>query len=742
MKLKFKDTPNSSTRALTKPVGRIPSFPSPHMSPNSFYNNKPVKSNSSNLTFTGFLYKDAIKFNVEDVLKITDTYLGKSVRNRFNNLNELKDSPILKNLINIDGDEIKFFKKTIPHHILDGLAYPFKILPGDMLNGIVDGLKKIGPLKGWAEGIYESKTLKNIRQRSEADSIVNDLRGVFETVDSMKGKIIDKDSSELFIRSTKMLDNKTGNYDTKHERSLNRIVSGLIPAVFLANDAYNLSRMCNDDKKEANKERKIRFKQEASRIGVSAYLMLITYGALQKHINNSKAAVMAMTGITVLFTETISRLSNGKHIKRLTPEEAQAINAKEGYNKGHSEPKVEEKYKSVFFRSAEKRKSFASFQGNMKDTPEAIIKEEKPVTVQDKNIKKQEPLLSFNSLMKGAVIALAAGYAIKGARKITAVDDLFKSAFKPFQDAYKKLTVDANKTISKKEFEKILDTLIKSEDFEPLVKKYREIADKYTDEATGLIELGKKDKPFKPLIDFIIEPFKFAYGIVEAPYYWTNKLVGAITKAPKAPAKAVTEQEALAKSLDYLQRQIKRKDFDPKNLTKFHQTVEKNILKAFNGDNVSGISNSELANLAKTSSTAAVMWFLMTDNYNMVMLKSNGKDKEGAELKFKERFVQEMSRFFYQTLLISLFNNTFRSQYNNSLFGMTWVTSLCTIIGENLTRVSVGMPVKRHSRDEIYQMERDKENASPLVKGYYGFMSKLTGKKSLSEMQALKTNNK
>ena len=134
--------------------------------------------------------------------------------------------------------------------------------------------------------------------------------------------------SSIFQSELKMFDPKSGNYDTKHERSLNRLVSGLPPAIFLANDAYNLSRMMDDDSKAAEKERKTRFKQEVSRILTSGYLTLITMGAFQKFINKSKAGIVLTTGITVLVTEMFSRISNGKHIFRLSPEQARRENEK------------------------------------------------------------------------------------------------------------------------------------------------------------------------------------------------------------------------------------------------------------------------------------------------------------------------------------------------------------------------------------------------------------------------------
>ena len=45
-------------------------------------------------------------------------------------------------LIKVDGDKILIQKKTIPHLALEGALYPFKILPGDLLNGAVELLGK------------------------------------------------------------------------------------------------------------------------------------------------------------------------------------------------------------------------------------------------------------------------------------------------------------------------------------------------------------------------------------------------------------------------------------------------------------------------------------------------------------------------------------------------------------------------------------------------------------------------
>ncbi len=248
------------------------------------------------------------------------------------------------------------------------------------------------------------------------------------------------------------------------------------------------------------------------------------------------------------------------------------------------------------------------------------------------------------------------------------------------------------------------------------------------DDGTQILDFGMKDKKVKPLVNFIIAPFKFIWNTITLPYWMIDeKLMGVFRKTPKI-AKKTTELDALANSFNKIYKQATKKNF---NKAEFKYYVQVNLLKAWNEDSLSSVSNAELSNLAKTAATIATIWFLMTDNYNMVMLKSNGNDVDGASTKFKERFVQEGSRLFYQTLLIDLFNSTFRNQYNASLLGMSWVTLADTTLGEMLTRSSVGMALTPHTRAELIAREEKQNNATGFKKKYYHFMQRLTGKRSI-----------
>ena len=770
---------------------------------------RPLKTENNEISFKGLsLYKPLKKvYNKEEFLDFSRKYLGNMGEDLFENITKTH-SDRTKNLITVDGDNISIRKKTIPHLAMDGILYPFKILPADMLNGIVGALRKVPGFKTWASEKYESEFFKNIRQRSKIDSKVNSLVGLITyrdvkledaknayakkigkkvkdlteaEIQKLREKVESNLDSSVFQSEMKMFDPKTGNYDTKHERALNRLVSGLPPAIFLANDAYNLSRMMDDDSKAANKERKIRFKQETSRILTSGYLTLITMGAFQKFINKSKLGIVILTGTTVLLTEMFSRLSNGKYITRLTPEQAREINKKENAPEANIKP-VEQK----------PEKDPVSSTG----APTAQPKEQ------------QKPLLSFDTLMKASAVVLAAGYGIKGFKNIpkiqeavlkyfekmktsnpekyeklkiekafqnvienykksnplqrldgTAIDrekplltdkevslknavKIFeqKVLYRPFTELYKKLTtekyiVDADK------FKSVVEVLRKN-GFGELAAQYEKIGnDKIKiEDGKKILDLGMRDKKIKPAVNFVIAPFKFMWNTITLPYWMIDEKIMSVFRKAK-PKSASKDIDSLAKSFEKISK--KAQDFTNKKISEkeFKDYVQINLLKAFNVDSLSSVSNAELSNLAKTAASIATIWFLMTDNYNMVMLKSNGNDKDGANTKFKERFVQEGSRLFYQTLLIDLFNSTFMKSYNGSLLGMSWVTLADTTLGEMLTRSSVGIPIKTHTRDELIDIETRQNNSTGFKKKYYNFMQRLTGKRSIKSYEIAQSNS-
>ena len=729
---------------------------------------RPLNNNQHDLSFKGlsFSYKKVGSFSKKEFLEFSKNHLYGLGDDLLQDIESRSDWA--GKLISVSGDTITINKKTIPHLAWDGIIYPFKVLPGDILNGTVELLSKVPPLEKWAKGVLNTDFFKDIRQRSKIDKKINSLSGMItyrqdkitdavkkyakahngvEPVGEELANIIknvdDNMASNVFQTTSKQFDFKTGNYDTKHERALNRLVSGLPPAVFLANDAYNLSRMMDDDAKDAEKERKIRFKQETSRILTSGWLTLITMGAFQKFINSSKAGIMLMTGTTVLVTEMFSRLSNGKHITKLTPEEAREEN-----KRTHA---PEAKIKPI------DNKGQVSSTGNSAD----------------KAKEQQKPLLSFDTLMKASAVVLGLGYGIKGFKNLPFIKNSAlkyfqnmdseklnklginienlelkdavktfedKVLYRPFTQLYKNLTSEEY-IVDPKKFDKIVD-ILRQNGYKEFADEYERVGKTALKEIDGkqVLDFGVKDKKVKPLVNFVIAPFKFMWNTVTLPYWMIDEKIGNLFRKAK-PKSAPKELDSLVKSFGKISKKAEEFAAGKMSEKQFEDFIKINMTNAFNKDSMSNVSNAELSNLAKTAASIATIWFLMTDNYNMVMLKSNGNDKEGASTKFKERFVQEGSRLFYQTLLIDLFNSTFRNSYNASLLGMSWVTLADTTLGEILTRSSVGTPIKAHTRDELIAIEDKQNNAKGFKKGYYDFMRRLTGKRSIKTYEVAPRNS-
>lgn len=790
-------------------------------------------------------------------------------------------------------DTIQIKEKTPIYLVIEGIKYPFTKLPFHLMDWALKGLKKVSAFKSGIEKFQKKDFYQKFKATAKDDDKINALRGILETANKYKYDSEKIRNSSIIMDATKMFDPKTGNYNSVHERALTRIVTGFIPAFFLANDAYNLSRLMDDDKKSADKEKKLRFNQETKRVLSNAYIQLITLGALSKYINKSKFAIVATTFLTVLATESYSRLSNGKRIHFLSSEEAKKINEKTKQKSG-SVTSATENNAPEQVETKQKENPALSFKNNIINTPAsndvtasaafskglfkdfALVSNLKPIEQKgNKDEKKPEkelkPLLSFGTIMKASAAIVAAGFALKGLKAVKVngkrpVADLFRGISNKYNSIYKSLT-EKEHTIKKTEFDALLNK-IKINGFSEIANEYRSIAQKYQKktaidkfqkdfikdlEKAGIagakdfgkidkkqlmtvaandfithlkncnqdelakfvketlfgsdgkiidfnnkktvntaytkifkkikelkadehmrpldnsfkinqgdniieqfeanieklknagktdvaqkyeklindalnaaeVKLGKTNKFFKPAVDFFITPFKFLWGTVTLPYRVVKMVLK--LKTPMTAPSHTDRIKSLSNSVLKLNKKINQDN------TGFRKDFEENILKSFNKLSMSSVSNSDLSNLAKLSATAATIGFLVTDNYNMVMLKSNGDDKKQAQIKAKERVVQETSRLFYQMLFIDLFNSTFSSTYHNSLLGAQAVNTVSTLAGEYFNRTAIGMPVKEKTRDQI--LNKEYENiTSPGLKGkFFRFMTRLTGKKVLSQ---------
>ena len=881
----------------------------------------PLKRESNDVSFGGVSFKgnylnqlkksfalfNTKSYNLKENLEFLEKYVGKApvvLETNTRNWNEIQKH-IIKNTNNSD---VVIKEKNWTKQLLDSIASPITELPYRILNSIRKSFF------GKAAQNSASNKSQNYIQRKmstiDNPDIVNSFIGYMDSANKYKHDSEAIRHSGLMSNALKMFDSKSGNYNAVHERALTRIVTGFIPAFFLANDAYNLSRICDDDPQKADHERKMRFNQETKRVLSNAYLQLIMLGALSKWINKSKKVYIGVTAITVAITEAFSRLSNGRKLYMINKEQAIKMNIKEG--------KLPADYKAPDEKSENDTKAYPpAFKGSgifrgfglASDIPFMQNPNMGAKTIEEKvsSVNESKPLLTLSSITKWMIGTIVLGFALKRAKNIkikpnVKINDYFNVISKKYDKFFEKIT-QQNYTITQTEYKQIINKLkeydevvakyfenviqnnqksskvksiakefssvLKNAGFDDFAQQFEHIAnlklntsfkdievynkaqefikernnkvitqnlndlfntmkqnnlaneaeqikavifdkngvvntnnynkakklinqiakdfeftftnrfkvdegaenlklfenaikalkEKQPDAAQKYIEtventinaetitLGKKSIPFvKQLADLITQPIKFIWGTIILPYKHIAKpLVKSINPEVELPT--------WTKESDLVSTAIRRITKDPivklppmfgehqgkakikYSKEDFAKYMNKQFNKGFNTATMSSLSNSDLSALAKNTSTAATAWFLITDNHNMVMQKSNGENKAGAIQKAKERGIQELSRQFYNVLFITLFNNTFKSLYNSSLFGAQTVNTASTLVGEYTNRKAIGMPVSRQSRDEILEKEYENITSDGLKGKFFRFMSRLTGKKVLSQRE-------
>lgn len=698
---------------------------------------EPLKqsSSSSSISFGGSFFKDfkkMVKFLSGYNDEISDY---KKIFEKVKNATGVDPEDLLKatkkhlpDNIKINGDKICFKEKGVFRLIFEAAIYPIVKMPFDIINWALKGssniVKKMFKTNkdNVFDTLYNTKFLKNIRKKARAEEKYNALKGMVEQVSKVMGK--ENADDTIFKISQKFFDPKAGKYNTVHERSLNRLVSGGVSTFFLANDAYNLASLVTNDPKESTKEGKIRRNQELVRIGTTAYLQLITLGALTQIVNATSWASPVIIATTVLLSETLSRTLAGKPVFFVNKEQAQKYN-----------------------------------QAEEKKTGKKLVFTKTTLNNKDKTQNKKEDdkgLFTLNTLYKYIGLSIAIGLGGKGLKKIPAVKDFMDKVSSEYNKKYKQLTTKTLE-VDKSDFEKLTKKL-RDNGFDKLADNYETMLKSLNkgDKIPEKIKLGTINRKFaQPFVDFALGIPRFAKSCLMFPYKLFSSLINGITSIDVIKKSKVGEgvrdfMELNPKTTKVASKGIDKvgimtnayRDLSDKlsmNDKEFKSYVKNCSYNSFNNQNTSSKSNADMALVTKLISSGVASLFLIADNYNMVMLKSNGEDKEGAWQKAKERIVQRISSLMYSSMFIKLFNSTFEAQYHQSLIGMSAITATSQTAMEITSRSSIGMPILKKTKEQIEQLEEKNENARGLKGKYFQFMSKLIGKKKLSERTKPKT---
>ncbi len=737
--------------------------------------------NDKNLSFKGM---PTVKAAVEIFRKEVGSSAGENLDKIIENVLKAENTGVEK----LRDGSLKFAEDTFGKKMYRAIVDPVVYFPLDLANSTLNLLKKIPGLKTskFIDGLLKKAPLKN---RSESLETYSNAMAVKHYFVMLGDKNLAKDG----VLKEAMKRFKIGQtpYTVKGERSLTRVVSGIIPAFFLANDAYNLSMYMNNNKDVAKKEKKRRFYQELSRVAVTAAATFGTLGFFSKKVSSNPAMAAGIIAALTFCSELIGRMLVGTPVYPLGEKGAKKYAKLQ--NKGKLKQNNNEKNVDSSKSSDKKKKSKSNYV--MKLLGGLVL----AGFLIDKHqyIKPVRKLV--NNLKSKYTEFFAKDYKISRKKFNDIIVELRKKGFEPLAQHYQKklnnILKQGNLTTKEQiQVEREIDNRIEQGVGNKFIMTSKELKEAQNEAREEIIrkevlkdlklfrdtendniiyingdlnkffsERTNVDKVKDNIINGVLAlPVKFAWAILNMPYKYvvkplieipvdiTKKLVKvynkeisskekfnlkkifkALKEIFKVKNKTINDDDLFRRNIEFLEKNFKASDFKEK--------VNKNIIDSFDNVNKSNISSAELAGSAKVAVSTATSTFLILDNYNMVMIDSEGKDKKLAGQKAKERIIQRIIRIAYGACLIKLFNGLFKSPYEASLLGAEAVTAGNVLLTEMLERTSVGMPLHEATREEIIQKDNDALKAKGLKGAYFRFMSKLTGKKPISKKKADKS---
>lgn len=555
-------------------------------------------------------------------------------------------------------------------------------------------------------------------------------------------------------RTFDSIDPAKGRYDVKHLSAGNRIVSGLIGAFFYGLDAFNTTMRFSNDKKESQKEGKIKFAQQVIRIGLASYFTATALGMFKKQTNRSMGFALAISGITVLASEVLGRMMVGNPILptsknkieemreknqnsnnivlkfgRFLSGESSVSNKKsvKSMNKIKlSDSYVKQRYQDKFFGS-EKRHA-VSFQA----MPKKYKKEElttllKLVSELDGDLAKYYKANILKNLAKKNIIEKDAVHSDfdEAIEKISEVEvgeyetrgekikkallapfiwikNVVVKAFKAIQNFFsgKKISKhdeNLNKIKELKlddEYKTELERFKKSEAF----TKKSKLNDEQKVEAFTDSFLFIKDKGFKDEMQGIQNSLE-----------WLKKNIKMDKKDKTDPCEAI--KNILAN---------KDKDNVKEHLKKMNETMNKMSFTAYAKD-FADYDTSKYAVANNMVARALSTIFLVFDAFNLTMEHSG--DRQKAVDNGTQYATQETTRTFVSSYVISGINALFQSLHNGSLAGAFALTAFSSSFVAAISRIAVGNPLTPKTQQELIEIEKRNKN-NPMLK----ITSRMVGK--------------
>ncbi len=728
--------------------------------------------------------------NIAEITQKIDGILGDNfLKSRFEKIGidvNSTDQYLVK-----DSSIIKDIYKTV--------KYPFVDLPLDFANFVLKILKKIPFLSDFANNAQKLKLLAKRANTVEIEKSREAISNILEAFADKDSVLLNKNSEVIFDinrckesfikKAAGNLSKTVKNYNSRDERTLNRLITSFVSAIYGSRDFYNISMLQKNDKKEAKKAKKSRFKQEMTRTGLSAGMTFLTLGALDKYTKNSLMWTVATIVGSSLIAEIVSRLINKVSLVPLTSKKAEKIakakKAKLNMQNQKNDTATVSKHDNIPFKNTFKidSKIYEKFAGKDSFLPyfnlttNSCNKEQETVNKNNNSHKKRIGAKGIIALAFGSASLI---YLINYFLKTSGVKNKLISDF--VNNNYDKLKsyVSGEETFIDDDFiskvlyikennakahpisitkERIADIYKKIKGYVCLIKKKKVTYSKQ--EIIGKIdkiENTKEGAEIKALLDeckkFInknpdkieaLEDRKFISGLISGVGKIFNT-AWLVLSFPGVLIKGVINKISNKKDIDLFNKVLKKIDNRTKDihvdvtslnkvLNRYENPVEcaevlKRNMRAFG----SGSETGNIANYSRAFVTMISSYFFVNDYYNKVLIESEGKNITEAQEERNERIAHKLSNFVVNGTLMNIFNSVFVKALNNSLIQATLIAGATEMTNEFLVRKSICQPIKKmNSRDEIIEWEKKQTSRKGLIGAWSRFFKKITGKKTLTE---------
>jgi len=440
-----------------------------------------------------------------------------------------------------------------------------------------------------------------------------------------------------------------------------RVVSGVIPSWFIANDFYNLKMQNTDDKKEAKKEWNSKFGQETARIGIYAYTGFILNSCFERLTNISLAFALGLNVINSVTSNILSRRATNRPV--LPVDVNAAVRLKEEHDRK---------------KSHEKTKSNMSFGSKSTGIVESMKKPFKAVAgffeKMDKDFASACPKnMTFQSFEEG----------IENVRKLDQ------------GDARKMLKIVAEQ----------MNIKIDANKHEESMELLKNAAEKNKNNVIiGANWVYRISKGLSGIFTVPLNVVKGTFRMVRNCGRWVlgKELIKAKSKDCFYPEQFVKNVTKWAKDAHKASLKDAGSDTnDPKILYGRH--------KNFFGTKILSYGADLLSTTMKLTGFVSVP-FLAVDAYNVTLGET--KDKKSSHSQAKQRALQDTTRQGVSFWFVKVMNTTAKELSNANIWGSGIVVAMQAFAYESFTRWVIGQPVlpTTHQRMTEVEAKRAKSN--------------------------------